>query len=147
MSTFEQFLTQTSSFPFSASGVLHDGRDRGQPKYCRDKCKSKECLSFAGRESKHLLCKHGFSCYPVTLGQSHIVVNGLIVPEQNTSISGERKKALRQNIVREGDVLVGVEQLRTAHSLYLAASNDGAKDSVGLLHDIRTSVGVVLSWC
>lgn len=147
MNTFEQAIASVSPFPFSSNGRLFDGRDRAQPKFCRDKCESKECLAFVGRESTHVVCKHGFSCYPVTLGQSPLVVNGIIVPEKNAHVSSERKKALRQNVVRESDVVVGIEKLRQGHSVFLAASNDGAKDSVALFHDIRTSVSVVLSWC
>ncbi|MCW5549640.1 MAG: sensor histidine kinase [Opitutaceae bacterium] len=147
METFDQFLKCVSPFPFASNGALHDGRDREQPKYCRDKCKSRECVGFAGSISSHRVCANGFSCYPVNLGQRKIVLNGLIVSEKNSLISGERRKALRQYVVSEEQLQAGIGALQQGHSVFLSATNDGAKDSVAHYHDIRTSVGVVLSWC
>ncbi len=141
------FAKCTSPFPFYADGQFYNGREVAQPKYCSDKCEVRDCTKLIGKPFSHHTCSKGFSCYPLQVGQKQIVLNGLITSGVNNQMTGDRRKNYRQNIVEVERIARGVENIHAGHRLLLQASNQGAKDSVAHFHDIRTSVGVVLSWC
>jgi signal transduction histidine kinase len=147
MSNFSDLLECVSILPFARDGKLHDGILKKQFKFCRDKCDSRDCFSFSDKPFGHYLCSKGFSCYPLVLGSERIVLNGLINSDLNTEIRGDRRSQYRSNLLTDIEVTECVAKLRAAFRSYIEASNEGAKDSVAYFHDIRTSVGLVLSWC
>lgn len=147
MSNLGELLKLASPLPFAMHGELFDATQRTQLKYCRDKCASRDCTSHAAGSSGHRLCTKGFSCYTIKVLDTAIVFNGLVSKQLNGEITGVRRQQYRGQLVSEEEVENAAAIVQRASLVFLAAGNDGAKDAVAFYHDIRTSVGVVLSWC
>ena len=137
-------LRTVVDYPFVYKGELFDGRHYSQLGFCR-RCDTRDCTGFTGLAFRHYLCSKGFSCFPMRLGSEQIVANGLIAVEQNRSFVGERRKQYKKNAVSEIDVRQCATNLVEHHSVIELMMNQAVRDSVAYLHDIRTSVGVVLS--
>jgi signal transduction histidine kinase len=131
-------------YPFIYKGQLFDGRHHPQLGFCR-RCETRDCADFTGKDFKHYTCSKGFSCFPMGLGSEQLVVNGLIAVEHNRNFTGERRKQYKKNAVSEIDVRLCRDNLATHSTTLELIKNQAVKDSVAYLHDIRTSVGVVLS--
>ena len=145
--TTDEFLRLVSDLPFAADGKFLDGTSVAQPGFCRSKCESRDCQKLIGQPSGHYLCSKGFSCYPgKTLGVG-FVLNGLITVGLNTAIVGERRKANKGNAVLHENTLATLARIQEGAAQFKAGISQGAKDSVSFLHDVRTSVGLVLTWC
>lgn len=147
MDTIETLLSSSCPLPFVFRGGVFDGTSRKQLKICRDRCDAKECGALGGRPFGHNICSKGFSCYPIGTNQHAIVLNGLLSVELNKNFSGERRKIYKANAVTESEVGSVAKHLNTITTIFQDAERQGAKDSVAFFHDVRTSVGVVLSWC
>jgi len=105
------------------------------------------CWQFVGRPFEHSACPKGFSCYPLSLDGTGFVLNGLISSEYNNAIIGKTRKPYRQNIVSHQAVSEFRDHLRGLQGAIVDVASEEVKGSLAYLHDIRTSVGVVLSCC
>ena len=140
-----ELLKALIDYPFIYNGELYDGRRHAQLNFCK-RCDTKDCQALAGKPFQHYACSKGFSCYPVRFGDSEqLVLNGLIAVEHNRNFSGERRKSYKRNAVSEPEIYLAREQLKKARDTIDLTKNEAVKDSLSYLHDIRTSVGVVLS--
>jgi signal transduction histidine kinase len=146
MSESGAFLKCVSTLPFAHDGELHDGLVKKQIKYCKDKCASRDCLTFLQKPPGHYSCSKGFSCLPVTIGDTHLVINGIIDADNNHGFTGERRNQYRANISTRKDIDEAILNIEAGLKQFAGAANEGARDAVSFFHDIRTSVGVVLSW-
>lgn len=147
MSRPDNILALVCPFPFSDGTAFFNGVNHEQFKICKDKCDSQDCRKLIGKSFGHYHCSKGFSCYPVEVGSKQFVINGLIAADKNSVLIGAKKANYRGNVVTEEGVLKGVQRIRSIFDAVIEASNQGAKDSVGYFHDIRTSVGLVQSCC
>ncbi len=132
-------------YPFSFRNSLYDGYNLKQSKYCI-KCNEKTCFekpSLAGIN----VCKNGFSCFPIALENDFIIINGIITPETRANFKGPRKDIYKEYAVTSENLERFQTQLFLLFKHIRQTANDQVKDSVAFLHDIRTSVSIVLSWC
>lgn len=139
-------LELVSDLPYAIDGKFCDGSVLTQPKFCRSKCESRDCLALQGSSSNHYICSKGFSCYPGKAFGANFVVNGLIVAGLNP-VQGDRRKANKANCLLPEQVDRLFQRLSKAEGDFRSEVVQGAKDSVSFLHDVRTSVGIVLAWC
>jgi K+-sensing histidine kinase KdpD len=137
-------LGEIVDYPFIYQKELSDGRRHPQLNICR-RCETRDCAQFTGQEFKHYTCSKGFSCYPMHFGSEQFVANGLIAFEHNHNFTGQRRKHYKPNSISESGVLALQESLNRVDASVELMKNQAVKDSVSYLHDIRTSVGVVLS--
>jgi len=140
----EELLKTLVDYPFIYKGELFDGRHYEQLGFCR-RCDTRDCAQYTGKQFQHYTCSKGFSCFPMELGSEKFVVNGLIAVEQNRNFTGERRRQYKKNSVSEIDVRLCRDNLISHHTTLELIKNQAVKDSVAYLHEIRTSVGVVLS--
>lgn len=139
-------ILAVSPMPFYYAGNFHDGISRRQPKFCRDKCQVRDCITQIGKPAGHYICSKGFSCFPVREAGIDFLINGLIA-SGNSRATREQREYHKANICSLIDLEACFETIRRAHAVHVNALNQGARDSVAFLHDIRTSVGMVLDWC
>jgi K+-sensing histidine kinase KdpD len=99
-----------------------------------------------GGEFRHLCCAKGMSCYPISFDGNAFVLNSLITSELNMSVVGKKRKPYRQNIVSNAAILEFRNHLDQLCAAVLRHTSEEVTGSVAFLHDIRTSVGIVLSW-
>ena len=133
-------------FPFIVDGKLFDGTIHEQLNICR-KCERKDCTTFTKKPFQHYTCSKGFSCYPISLFDGDFVLNGLISSEFNNAIAGKQRKPYKQNTISHQDVLKFLEHASLLVKAISAGNALEVKGSLAFLHDISTSVGIVLSWC
>jgi signal transduction histidine kinase len=75
------------------------------------------------------------------------VINGVIGPPTRNNFTGLRWKAYKQYLIEEREVESIQDGLKGIEEQMRQLSERQVKDSVSFLHDIRTGVGLVLSWC
>jgi signal transduction histidine kinase len=141
-----EFSQHSCPYPFIAEGKLYDGIIHGQLNICR-KCEKRDCAGFVGKPFQHFTCSKGFSCYPVSAFGSNFVLNGLISSEFNTAIIGKQRKPYKQNTISHQDILKSLKHTNQLNDSISSDITNEVKGSVAFLHDIRTSVGIVLDWC
>jgi signal transduction histidine kinase len=139
-------LQNSCPYPFVAGGRLFNGTILEQLNIC-GKCETKDCAVLAGKPFAHFTCSKGFSCYPISAFNDKFVLNGLIASENNTAIAGKRRKPYRRHVLSHQDVVKFYSQIRRLADSVSAGVSEEVRGSVAYLHDIRTSVGIVLSWC
>ena len=132
-------------YPFAFRNSLYSGYNHPQNKYCI-KCSDKFCFQ-KPTEMGIYACRNGFSCYPINLGDDYIVINGIITSDTKKNFKGLRKVAYKEYVVKKEDLNLLQSQLPLLIKYVKQTANDQVKDSVAFLHDIRTSVSIVLSWC
>jgi hypothetical protein len=141
-----EILQRSCPFPFIAEGKLYDGTIYKQLNICR-KCELKSCQTAGTGELRHFTCVKGMSCYPVSAHGQRIVLNGLIVSEHNGEITGKRRKPYRENVISHQAIAEFHEHTQQLSSSISNVVSQEIKGNLAYLHDIRTSVGIVLSWC
>lgn len=139
-------IQHSCPYPFVLGGKLYDGTIHEQLNICR-KCEKKDCAAFVGKPFQHYSCSKGFSCYPISSNGINFVLNGLIASDFNTAIAGKQRKPYKQNTISHQDVLNFREHARLLGDSISSGVAEEVKGSLAFLHDIRTSVGVVLGWC
>lgn len=140
-------IQNVARMPFIYGGKRYEGTVLTQPKLCRDKCTNSDCAALPEKIDGHFTCSRGLSCHAFRIAGERVVFFGIIVSELNTVIVGSRRKPYKANVISATEVAEAIDQLDKALSVYSAAASDGERDAVAYFHDIRTSVGIVLSWC
>lgn len=85
------------------------------------------------------------SFYHIEWDSERIVINGLIVEDKNHSLEGPRRKALRRLWTTDVHVTKEIERLKQVELAVGIIQRTAVKETISFLHDVRTSVGVVLS--
>ncbi len=132
-------------YPFAFRNSLYDGYNLKQSKYCK-KCNEKFCFQKPSVTGVYA-CKNGFSCFPIVIEDDIIIINGLITPETRANFKGLRKETYKEYVITSEGLSQFQSQLSMLIKHVRQTANDQVKDSVAFLHDIRTSVSIVLSWC
>jgi len=130
-------------FPFAYDKKGYDGYEIQESKPCK-KCKTKDCFDF-DNSVIHLLCPQGFSCYPISYNEKILVLFGLIDKKLNTIIRGIRRKSYKSYLTDNDDIKVIQKRIEQINLLVERYSKEYIQDSISFLHEIRTSVGIVLS--
>lgn len=138
------FLTSFVAYPFIHENRLYDGTRFAQFGLCR-KCTARDCTNLIGESFSHRTCSKGFSCYPIKVGALQFILNGLIAIEHNNTFSGERRRLYKCNALSESEINAFYKNIHLAFKFIEEERNQAVKDSLAYFHDIRSSVGVVLS--
>ncbi len=139
-------LARMVHVPHAFQGELRDGYALKIHNRCR-RCKQLDCIKRSSEGVGHLVCSAGFSCYPLSFDDGRFILIGLIDVEFNHAIKGDRRKGYRQYRYSLDEARALQERINGVLEALQAATNVKVKDSVSYLHDIRTSVGIVLSCC
>jgi K+-sensing histidine kinase KdpD len=83
----------------------------------------------------------------IYFNSERIVINGVIGPLARERFTGERRKIFKKYFITDDEVEALQGVLKSIDSYLEMSSQKQVKDSVAFLHDIRTSVGIVYSWC
>lgn len=140
-----RLLSALIPFPFAYLGFLENGYRFDQPNYCK-KCSSRICISDTSYE-RHFQCPKGFSCYPLHFSGKRLVINGVIGPLARKNFTGVRRKIYKHYRIEDQEVESLQRALKAIDDKMSLLLERQVKDSVSFLHDIRTSVGIVLTWC
>lgn len=143
----EEYLKAIIPFPFIYNSERMSGYSLRQPSICQ-KCEVNECLGATHSICQSKTCSKGLSYGRLSLGDTSVVINGLIIWPTNPQVfRGEQRKQLKPWAVSADVIAVLVKRIMAIQDGTQAIANSRAKDSVAYLHDIGTSVGIVLSWC
>lgn len=129
-------------------GSLLDGLTVPQSNYCRQKCKTRECLQFGAGEKKgspvFYTCVKGFSVVVVAVGESLIRINGVV--EASTSMAPKGfKKEHRNRKLKPPELERWLRSFATVQPEYKKQVEARAEDAVHALHDIKSLIGSVLN--
>lgn len=139
-------VAAASPFPVSDLDSLTHGLLHKIPSACSH-CKTYSCRAKLGGAFGHNICEFGLSFYPFKIGDDTGLFVGLIVTDKNSKVGGERRKALRKNWVEHDAVEAFHERLKDISSAVTEFGNFQTQVSLSVLHEIRSSVGVVLHNC
>jgi K+-sensing histidine kinase KdpD len=143
----EEYLQAIIPFPFIYDNERLAGYSLKQPSICQ-KCDANECLRASHSICQSKTCSKGLSYGCLNLGETHVVINGLIVwPNNQNVFRGEQRKQLKPWALSADEIVAFVKRVATVEGQTQTIANSRARDSVAFLHDISTSVGIVLSWC
>jgi len=132
-------------YPFTYKGVLYNGYLLTQSNFCR-KCNEKFCLKKSDN-SNNFVCGNGFACFVMEFGNEYFIVNGLISQEISPNFDGTRRKAYKKYKIYPAGIAQLKNTLSKVGDFVALTASEHVKGSVAFLHDIRTSVGIVLDWC
>ena len=132
----------------SRDGALRAGLMIGHPPSCARPHKH-ACSTFAagspGDGVWHFTCPKKWSVLVFRWGQTELVVNGIFVPEKNSSLSVDLRKEHRSNRVRWADALEWNRGVASqALALLEQAVSDKSREAVEGLHDVKTAVSLVV---
>lgn len=139
-------LRSASPFPICSGGLVTDGYKHDTPSVCRN-CESKNCLSAQNELWTHQACDFGMSFYAADFHGEPFSVVGLIAADKNNKVGGERRKALKRNWVQDGDVQAFRACVKSLEESVREYGTLQTQTSLASLHEIRSSVSVVLSAC
>lgn len=142
----EEILHQIIDYPFIFEESLENGSLLEQHKDCST-CKSKDCIKKIDLEIENYECPSGYSCFYTKYKNKPIVINGLICWPLNTTITGKKRKLLKDYVISLEEICKTIKSIECVEDYISHEANNRSKDSVAFLHDIRTSVGIVLSCC
>jgi len=100
-----------------------------------------------GYSEDRLQCPKGFSCVTIQAAGVVLVINGLITAETRANFSGDRLRAYKAYRLEDQDVVAIRRAISAVHTVVEERKDVQVRDSVSFLHEVRTSVGIVLSWC
>ena len=142
-----EYLKSMIPFPFIYQDEKLPGYALKQPNVCQ-KCDANECLRAECSICQSMTCAKGLSFGRLNLGEISVVINGLLVwPANQHLFRGEQRKQLKPWVASTDEIAAFVKRVEAVESQTQSIANSHAKDSVAFLHDISTSVGIVLSWC
>ena len=131
----------------SRDGTLRRGAIIGPPPVC-SRPHTRACSAVTaetpGDGVWHFTCPKKWSVLLIRTGQTEVVVNGVFVPEKNSSLSGALRKEHRSNRVPWADALDWKRGVASqALDLLERAVSDKAREAVDGLHDVKTAVSLV----
>lgn len=144
----EGTLLRVAPFPqIVKDGSLIDGLVQRQSDTCRQ-CSDRRCT--LEHESRDLIeprfgtCYRGMGTAAVSFGTRNVVFNGLLLPEQFSRMSRKDKKKSMVHRVKPEDISAWIQRTRTMIASLDQTIQARISDSLGMLHDIETSVSAVL---
>ena len=139
-------LRALSPFPLvDERGVFADGYLFQQPSYCIKKCKSHDCIDLDKDQFTHYTCSYGFSCYRFSFSNTKFIINGMLIPEHNRELRGQKRKIYKSNKIKEAAVSHFRGVLASLQKYVTYLSSLGIKDNISVFHDIKTSLGLVMN--
>lgn len=139
-------LKSVIHWPFCYQDSREDGGRHPQHNRCK-KCSERDCTNIGVRGLDYYECSSGFSCIGLSFMGEKLYLNGLIQSSTNQNFHGKQRKIYRNYIIGQSDIDYLRSLLLEIERFVSGEANTQVKDSVSFLHDIRTSVGIVLSWC
>lgn len=129
-------------------GSLLDGINMPQSKYCKEKCRTYECLKFKPsekeREPVFYTCAKGFSVAVAAIGESLVRINGVI--EANTNTAHKKfKKEQKSRKLKSPELERWLSAFSEVLPEYERHVDAKAKEAVHALHDIKSLIGSVLT--
>lgn len=137
-------LSAVCPHPFIVGIDMGDGFANKQPACCRS-CLHRECASSNVQPGEHNACSNGLSYYVSEWDTLRLTLNGLICEEKNNVVGGTRRKDLKRLWVKHNDVRDLLLRLRRIEQSIGRECQEAAKESISFVHDIRSSVSIVLS--
>jgi signal transduction histidine kinase len=129
-------------------GSLLDGIIMPQSKYCRDNCRTHECLKFNPGEKNRgpmfYTCAKGFSVAVVAVDESLLRINGVIEASTNTAPPRFRREQKSRKLKSE-ELTRWIRAFLGARPKYEKYVEAKAKEAVHALHDIKSLIGSVLT--
>ena len=141
----DTLLKSIIPYPFIFNEIFEDGYTLPQLGECK-KCKNYNCLNISNFSNSKFECPSGLTCILLNFKNNNLILNNLILWPDNKSITGKKRKLYKKYVVTDNDIEVLSIQLKSIENYIIKTSNNRVKDSISFLHDIRTSVGVVLAW-
>lgn len=137
---------QTCPLPtVSPEGELVNGLTLAQPNKCK-KCVSKSCASTNGQKTistSFHVCEFGLSYAIIPTPFGALVVNGIYVPEENSSLDSEKRKLFRPQKVSKATVLRYSDAINGTGDIVKHAIELEARDSIAGFHDIKTATNLL----
>lgn len=140
-------LRSACPFPnIDSEGELRDGLNIAQPKRCH-RCASKSCRQEIGRAGTerlaHRICEFGYSLIHIRTRYGPLLINGVVVPFQNTKMDAPTRKANRSQKVPWEKATAYAKLLDVGESHIQDEIGRKVKEAVAGIHDIKTAVNVV----
>jgi hypothetical protein len=143
-----ELYNHTCPFPsITPEGLLHDGLYLTQPKKCRE-CPTKSCTGLLTKSQKvdfptFHTCEFGLSAVLVPAPFGQILLNGILVPEENTGFDARRRKQYKSQKVSKEKICRYCDSIGTSAKGILNAIDQKARDSIAGFHDITTAVNLL----
>lgn len=131
-----------------SDGSFLDGTHIPQSKYCKEKCKTRECLTFKpyeqGEKPGFYTCKHGFSVVVAKVDGKIIRINSVVESTSNTASKNFKKdnKHYKLKLPELYRWLKTFEDIRPEYEKYV---EEKAQEAVHALHDIKSLIGSILT--
>lgn len=139
-------LRSTCPFPtVDPEGTRRDGLNVMQPAQC-SKCKPPPCRTIAAEASTrltHTTCQKRFSVVTIPTQFGCLIVNGVLVPFQNTAMDAKARKEHRSQKVTWQAIQEYQRTLASSSAAVQAEIDRRATEAVSGLHDIKTAVNLV----
>ncbi len=132
--------------PFIASGQEYDGNTQKQPSRCL-KCVHKACTSESASPLEHNVCPETMSYYTTSWLGTQITFNGLIVEDRNKKAPTQLKVDLRRLCITHHNAQTIIGNIQLVGHLLSRELDLATKETVSFLHDIRSSLSLVMSNC
>lgn len=142
----EQVIQLLSPTPFLLNGEAYDGNSQKLASVCKN-CEARDCISSTVVEGDHNVCGQGMSYYATTVMGVPITLGGVLVTDRNFKVSGARRKDLNRLWRTHKEMLKTLSLLGKAQSVFEHEMNSAASDTTSFLHDVRTSLTLVISSC
>jgi K+-sensing histidine kinase KdpD len=129
-------------------GSMLGGINMPQSTYCKEKCRTYECLKFNSGEKECIpvfyTCAKGFSVAVVKIDESLIRINGVIEAITNTA-PPKFKKEQKSRKLKLPELERWISAFSDVYSEYEKHVESKAKEAVHALHDIKSLIGSVLT--
>jgi len=146
MLNLAELASITSSLPIIIDDQAVDSTNNAASTK-RKTCYHKECCLDKHLVNTHSVCREGFSFIPTLWLNSKVVIGGFIHQTRNSTIGGKQRKDLRRLWATEGEISSIINNFRIAEDAFSKAFKQAAAESVSFLHDIRSSLSLVMSSC
>ncbi len=131
-----------------SDGSLMDGINVPQSKYCREKCRTYECLKFKPGDKEKTpvfyTCAKGFSVVVVKIEESLIRINGVIEVSTNKASKIFKKEQISRKL-KPPELERWLNAFSAIRPEYERYVDEKAKEAVHALHDIKSLIGSVLT--
>jgi K+-sensing histidine kinase KdpD len=139
-------LMKVIRFPFVFDGIFYDAKLLLQNKTCTQVCKKKDCLIFMNQSnnSSSYSCSKSFNNFLFITEDNHkFMINGLIIDDNKNIEQNSFRKKYR---VTNKEIEFEIEKLSTILTYGKEkVKEDSINPQFSILHDIKTSYGVILS--